>query len=249
MKKAIKCKYCKKEFTPKHRGIKRVTLYCCHSCSLLGNRTEIEVGLKINMLTYLSNEESKPFINSRGEKSALRFIKCICDCGNITIIRFLSFKKGATKSCGCIRHIGKPKIHGLSRHPLYDVRKNMIARCYDSSNISYINYGGRGVTVCEEWINSLTSFYEWAINNGWEKGLEIDKDIIGNGLLYSPGTCCFVTKIKNANNKRNTIRITIDDKELSIKDICDKYGLSRKIIYTRIKKGITGVDLLKIKIK
>lgn len=78
----------------------------------------------------------------------------------------------------------------------------MIERCYDPYSLSYDNYGGRGVTVCDEWIEDKQEFIDWAIANGWKNELELDKDILGDGLLYSPTTCCWVTREVNQKFKR-----------------------------------------------
>ena len=89
--------------------------------------------------------------------------------------------------------------HGLTSHPLRMVWKNMISRCYLPTNTSYVRYGGRGIAVCDEWRNDLVTFYEWAIENGWVKGLQIDrKDNDGD---YCPKNCRFVTQKKSVMNR------------------------------------------------
>ena len=95
----------------------------------------------------------------------------------------------------------KKTKHNISKHPLYNVYNNMINRCYDTNNKSYNDYGARGVVVCDEWKNSIDNFYNWAIKNNWELGLHLDKDIKGNGFLYSPNTCTFVTPKVNSNKR------------------------------------------------
>lgn len=67
--------------------------------------------------------------------------------------------------------------HGLSKHPLHNVWHGIKCRCYGKSSKGYNNYGALGVIMCDEWKNNFKSFYDWAISNGWEKGLQIDKDI------------------------------------------------------------------------
>lgn len=88
-------------------------------------------------------------------------------------------------------------------HPLYDVWKGMKARCNNKNHKSYSRYGGKGVRVCEEWELEFISFYNWALSNGYEPGMQIDKDIKGNGLLYSPDTCCWVTQRVNCQTRSN----------------------------------------------
>ncbi len=129
--------------------------------------------------------------------------------------------------------------HGLKKHPLYSIWVSMKQRCYNPNDTAYDNYGGRGVRVCAEWVDDFQLFYNWAIANGWEHGLQIDKDIKGNGLLYSPDTCCFVTPKVNSNTKRNCHIITLDGVSKNITQWSEHYGISEKQIHWRLKKGWT----------
>ena len=86
-------------------------------------------------------------------------VRCQCDCGNTTELyvgSLLPNKKGlSTKSCGCLRKEGSKPIHGLSKAPEYGAWHSLKGRCLNPSDKGYVNYGGRGITVCEEWRNSL----------------------------------------------------------------------------------------------
>ena len=93
--------------------------------------------------------------------------------------------------------------HGYSKHPLYNTWNHMWRRCHVSTDPTFSYYGGKGVTVCEEWRNDRVAFIEWGISNGWEPGLELDKDILcaQRGITpstYSPDTCQFISKASNA---------------------------------------------------
>ena len=91
------------------------------------------------------------------------------------------------------------KMHGYSSHPLYTVWQNMRERCYNPNYKQYKDYGGRGITVCDEWISDSKAFIEWALPL-WKKGLQIDrKDNEGN---YGPSNCRFVTYVENQHNTR-----------------------------------------------
>lgn len=109
----------------------------------------------------------------------------------------------------------------------------MVYRCSDKNRISY---GAKGVTVCEDWIENINSFCEWAINNGWRKGLQLDKDIKGTGMLYSPEFCCFVTPKVNGNNKSDTRRYFYQNKYLSVPEISSISGINKKTLYSRVYK-------------
>jgi len=86
--------------------------------------------------------------------------------------------------------------HGQSGHPLYYTWKNMIARCYKKTHPSYKQYGGYGVTVCNEWRYDVEAFIQWAECNGYKKGRHLDKDLSGT-KVYSPTTCTFIDRITN----------------------------------------------------
>jgi len=111
----------------------------------------------------------------------------------------------------CIKHYmrwyrhGDPNVikkeqHGYRKHYLYDLWANIKTRCYNKNRLRYKDWGGRGITMCDEWKNSARAFIEWALDNGWKKGLEIDR--INNDGNYCPENCRFVTHIKNIHNNR-----------------------------------------------
>lgn len=97
--------------------------------------------------------------------------------------------------------------HGLCYHPLYTVHQSMIRRCYSPKFINYYNYGGRGITVCDEWKDFL-NFYKWAITNGYEKGLSIDR--VNNNGNYEPSNCKWSTSYEQNNNQRSNRYFTFN---------------------------------------
>ena len=166
------------------------------------NKLYIESGNQYGRLTIL--KEIEPHITYSGRKS--RRVLCRCDCGNEISVILNNLRRGNTNSCGCyqkekIQEVGQSNItHGLSTHSLYDVWVNMKARCYNTKDTSYHNYGGRGITICSEWLENFKCFYDWAISNGYKKGLEIDR--IDNDGDYTHTNCRFVTSQDNSLNKR-----------------------------------------------
>lgn len=152
-------------------------------------------------------------LEDSGERKRRNIVwKCICDCGNITMVKADNLKTGKTKSCGCFRRdIAKKKMykHGESygdlRSRLYETWTNMKTRCCNSNNKAYKSYGKREITVCDEWKNNYRAFKFWAILNGYQDNLTIDR--IDNDGNYEPNNCQFITQSENlkkmwANNER-----------------------------------------------
>lgn len=136
-----------------------------------------------------------------------------------------------------------PEIHGESKTKLYGVWLSMKRRCDLETSKSYNNYGGKGISVCEEWINSYISFRDWSLENGYREGLEIDRiDTYGN---YEPSNCRWITRLVNARNKKSTIFIEIDGETKTLQEWSEEKGFSPKTIRDRYKKGIGFDELFK----
>ena len=131
--------------------------------------------------------------------------KCQCDCGNITAIKGKNLKSGNSASCGCLRSqmiSRRMARHGFRTTRIYRIHADMKARCYNKKHRQYDDYGGRGIKICSEWNNDFQSFYDWAMANGYDDTLTIDRiDVNGN---YEPSNCRWVDIYVQANNKRTT---------------------------------------------
>ena len=117
--------------------------------------------------------------------------QCLCDCGKETVVRGDVLCRGTTQSCGC----GKGLKHGHFKKPWYSSYKAMMERCYLPSNGNYMRYGGKGVTVCDEW-HDINKFAEWVETSGYAPCLTIDRiDPRGN---YEPNNCRWLTRSENS---------------------------------------------------
>lgn len=123
----------------------------------------------------------------------------------------------------------------LERSRLYSVWYEMINRCTNPEHPKYRFYGGVGVVVCDEWVDSFKLFFDWATSNGYKQGLHLDKDM-GGGKIYSPQTCRFVTIKENQRSRKNTIYVEYDGKRWNFRDLCDSFGLNSQIVRQRIRR-------------
>lgn len=124
--------------------------------------------------------------------------ECLCDCGKTCFVTSDDLKQSRTKSCGCLKS-GNRKTHGMSHSKLYNSWRAMHERCRLKTHIGFKNYGGRGISVCDEWKN-FQSFYEWALKSGYTEGLTIDRiDVDGN---YEESNCRWVTMQEQQKNKQ-----------------------------------------------
>jgi hypothetical protein len=163
---------------------------------------------------------------------------CKCDCGKEKTISVYNLINGSTRSCGCL-HSEEVKErmtkHGLSKTRLGQIRNDMQKRCYNPNQIYYKNYGGRGITVCEEWKTNPTSFYTWANNNGYEEHLTIERiDINGN---YCPENCRWATETEQNNNKRSNHLITCKGKTRTMSQWSEITGISYSTLRGRQRSG------------
>lgn len=169
-----------------------------------------EHGVPDSRLTVVSYEGIQETLSGKRR----RMWKCLCTCGNITYSCTQYLKDGTKKSCGCFRRENtarfnietKTKHHeGRTNSRLYTIWGNMKARCCNKNNAAYKNYGGRGITVCQEWQNDYATFKSWAINNGYSDNLTIDRiDVDGD---YNPSNCRWTSWTEQENNKTTNINI------------------------------------------
>ena len=126
--------------------------------------------------------------------------------------------------------------------PWYNSYHAMMDRCYREKAHNYPQYGGRGIKVCDEW-HSIEIFGDWAENNGYRVGLTLDRiDPDGD---YCPENCRWATRKQQANNRRNTIYVTIDGVTKTLSEWADFSGITFSTIANRYHDGVRGVMLLR----
>lgn len=130
--------------------------------------------------------------------------KCICECGKECVVQTCKLNSRHTTSCGCVKK-NNHFVHGKRKTRLYRIWANMKTRCLNPNDPHFERWGGRGITICQEWEHNFQAFYDWAISNGYSDDLSIDRiDVNGN---YEPSNCRWATAKEQNNNKRNVKKV------------------------------------------
>ncbi len=188
-------------------------------------------GQRFGRLVVLEQAEQKRY----GET----FWLCQCDCGNQTITTSGALRSGNCRSCGCLhreaaREQGlKGTTHGLTGTRLYRVWTNMKTRCYNKRNHNYTRWGARGITVCDEWRDNFQAFYDWAMANGYDDDLTIDR--IDNDKGYYPENCRWATYEEQANNTRHNTHITFRGETHTLEYWSRYFGIDKTTLHYRLK--------------
>lgn len=171
-------------------------------------------------------------------KNRLPYWNCKCKCGTIRSVNHYSLINWKSLSCGCTsRERASEKIitHGYSKTRIYKIWKGMKKRCNNQNSSVYKFYGGRGISVCNEWMQSFELFYAWSIANGYKENLSIDRiDVNGN---YCPDNCRWVDVETQHTNTRRNHMITIDGKTKILRDWSIESGVPASTIIRRLKDG------------
>lgn len=181
--------------------------------------------LKVLELAYIS-------------ESGKRMWRCVCDCGNESIVQTSNLRSGHIKhcqQCGYKELAKKRTTHGKRRTKLYTKWCSMRRRCEETVCKSYKDYGAKGIKVCEEW-HDPEKFFAWAESHGYKEGLEIDR--IDSKGDYCPENCRFVTRLTNANNKSNNRMVEYNGETKTLAEMCRKYNLRYAYISKLLRKGV-----------
>lgn len=175
---------------------------------------------------------------------------CKCDCGKECEILGVSLRIGDSRSCGCLLSEESRKRvqkHDASTQKLRKVFNTLKQRCLNPNCSDYYLYGGRGIQICEEWLdnqNGVAAFVRWAIENGYKKGLSIDR--IDNSKGYSPDNCRWVDYKTQARNTRNNHMVTYKGETHCVAEWAEIKNINYQTLLRRINIGWNIEDALTI---
>ena len=176
---------------------------------------------------------------SHVDKYRYSYWKCIClKCGLIKVKNTRMLKEVRCSRCSKIKH-------GQSRTRLWRIYDGIKKRCFDRNNKFFKDYGGKGITLCDEWMN-FDNFKIWALQNGYDEKLTIDR--IDNNGNYEPSNCRWADGRTQANNKSNNFNITIDNTTHTLTEWARIYWINRGTIRRRIEMGWSVEDAIKTKV-
>lgn len=156
---------------------------------------------------------------------------CICECGKEVIAQTHALKTGRVKSCGCYSREITTK-HGMEGTPTYNTWAHMLSRCNNANHKQYADYGGRGITVCEEWrsfINFLTDM------GNKPKGMSLDR--INNDLGYYKENCRWTDQKQQIRNRRVSKIVEFQGRKVSLSELCEEKNINWRMVYERIRQG------------
>ena len=192
------------------------------------------LGQKFGRWTVIKREKN----NKNNERVWL----CQCECGHIAIVRGRDLITGKSKSCGCYRNevtSNRTSTHNLSKNKLYKLFYGIKQRCYEVNHKSYKYYGGKGIKICDEWLNDFQKFYDWSVANGYDKNAKYGEctiDRIDTNKDYSPENCRWVSMNIQNKNKGNNRLITYNGETHCLKEWSEKLMINCKVLNSRINK-------------
>lgn len=241
----VLCPLCSKTFISRADHIGKTK--SCQECSQAHRFIDIS-GQRFGRLVAL--ERVGRTLAPNGTRQSMW--RCRCDCGNETVVKYISLTTGNTRSCGCMeeenRHANMQKaleqrrksvsmdfVGNLDVHPLYKTWKSMLMRCSNPNVDGYKHYGGRGIKVCNRWSGNLG--FENFIKDMGERpdGTTLDRiDYNGN---YEPSNCHWATSDEQANNRTDNIYIIVGGRKITAKQFCKALGLNYWVAIKQIQRG------------
>lgn len=184
-----------------------------------------------------------------GNRSALWATRC--DCGREKVVSRELLRSGKTRSCGCLAHESavesgrKKRTHGMTDTSTYYIYQGIIQRCHNPKAPAYGEYGGRGITVCQRWLDSFESFL--ADMGERPEGLTLDR--IDNDKGYGPDNCRWATWVEQANNRRSGVFVEHEGRRLSTAQRARELGMRQDTLMNRLKSGWSIVAALTTRVR
>lgn len=177
-------------------------------------------------------------IREAERRNKKKYFLCECECGSEKEVRMDSLRDGSIISCGCYnKEVSKEANtkHGMYQSRIYRIWSAMKGRCLNPNNDSYKNYGGRGITVCDEWKSDFDAFAKWAKKSGYKDYLTIErKNVNGN---YSPSNCTWATLDEQKRNTTVSKKINFKGKQLTLRQWAEEIGVASSTLSNRFKRG------------
>ena len=190
-----------------------------------------------------------PYIDMTGKRfgryTVLRYVgndkhscalwECKCDCGSIKTVLGSSLRKGVIVSCGCYHKedlINRLTTHGMTHTRIREIWNCMKQRCYNPNHKHYKYYGGKGITICDEWLHDFITFYNWSMTNGYNDSLSIDRIDPNKG--YDPSNCRWVSHKVQMNNQISNKHYEINGVSHTLAEWCEIYKAPQKRIRHRV---------------
>lgn len=191
------------------------------------------VGQRVNTFTIVSR--IKP-----------RAIEAICDCGRKIVLSSRNFKRDSICQCSPLYRQKKKFIrHGMSKCREYRSWMAMKTRCTNPLSAGYCDYGGRGISVCNEWLDSFDAFYRDM--GARPPGTSLDRIDVNAG--YSKENCRWATQSQQNENRRDSFFIKIQDEKVSARALAAILGVLRYVVYDRATRGLTPLEIISTRVR
>lgn len=202
-----------------------------------GAKNQVPIGYRSHMLVVTGQAEPIPIKTG----SYRRAVTCLCDCGVICVKWENHVFLKIPKSCGCLKHRGTQTTHGMSYSQEWRAWANMKVRCTNTAYAHYADYGGRGISVYQEWKSSFEAFFAH-IGPSPGKGYSVDRiDVNGN---YEPGNVKWSTQREQTQNTRKSRIYELDGERCCVSEWVRRLDISRHALTNWLKKGRSFPDAI-----
>jgi len=186
------------------------------------------------------------------QEGYVRKWRCRCVCGAEKTVYQGNLTQGKSHGCGCAARKltgERARTHGKRNTRLYNIWVLMRRRCYDESSVSYKNYGGRGISVCDEWLghDGFQHFWDWSHENGYSESASprdcsIDRiDVNGN---YCPENCRWIDMRSQSRNKQGTHWVEFGGETISLAEFCERYNVAPALASARFQRGWSPAEVM-----